>query len=118
MSSFDLVIDNATYIVTSDSEDRVLQDCAIGILDNKIVAIARAGTLKGAKTYDATGKLIAPGLINTHTHLAMSLLRGWAEGVNLQGFLERVWAAEGLIMNPKNVALQMGRDTMPASMSG
>ncbi|MFZ9143282.1 MAG: hypothetical protein ACO21I_05310 [Candidatus Nanopelagicaceae bacterium] len=45
MSNFDLVIDNATYIVTSDSENRVLQDCAIGILDKKIVAIASAGTL-------------------------------------------------------------------------
>jgi cytosine/adenosine deaminase-related metal-dependent hydrolase len=61
VSNFDLVIDNATYIVTSDSENRVLQDCAIGILDKKIVAIASAGTLEGAKSYDAKGKLIAPG---------------------------------------------------------
>jgi len=44
-------------------------------------------------------------LINTHTHLAMSLLRGWAEGVDLQGFLDRVWTAESLIMNPENVEL-------------
>jgi len=46
-----------------------------------------------------------PGLINTHTHLAMALLRGWAESVNLDGFLERVWAAEGAIMNPETCAL-------------
>ncbi len=118
MSDFDLVIDNATYIVTSDSKNRVLKDCAIAITDKKIVAIANAGTLKGAKTYDAKDKLIAPGLINTHTHLAMSLLRGWAEGVNLQGFLERVWAAEGLIMDPKNVALGSQLGALESLLAG
>jgi len=56
VSNFDLVIDNATYIVTSDSKNRVLKDCAIAVKDKKIVAIASAGTLKGAKTYDAKGK--------------------------------------------------------------
>ncbi|OIQ81092.1 5-methylthioadenosine/S-adenosylhomocysteine deaminase [mine drainage metagenome] len=35
----------------------------------------------------------------------MSLLRGWAEGVDLQGFLERVWVAEGAIMDAKTCAL-------------
>lgn len=105
MSNFDLVIDNAAYLVTCDNQDRILKNSAIGIRDKKIVAIQDSGTLKGDRNYNATGKLIAPGLINTHTHLAMSLLRGWAEGVNLQGFLERVWAAEGLIMSPENVAL-------------
>jgi len=38
VSDFDLVIDNATYIVTSDSKNRVLKDCAIAITDKKIVA--------------------------------------------------------------------------------
>jgi len=49
VSDFDLVIDNATYIVTSDSKNRVLKDCAIAITDKKIVAIANAGTLKGPR---------------------------------------------------------------------
>ncbi len=118
MSDLDLVIENATYIVTSDSKNTVLKDCAIGIKDKKIVAIQGAGSLKGVKTYNAKGKLIAPGLINTHTHLAMSLLRGWAEGVNLQGFLERVWAAEGLIMNPKNVALGTQLGALESLLAG
>lgn len=118
MSDFDLVIENATYIVTSDRKNAVLKDCAIGIKDKKIVAIQGAGSLKGANTYNAKGKLIAPGLINTHTHLAMSLLRGWAEGVNLQGFLERVWAAEGLIMNPKNVALGTQLGALESLLAG
>jgi len=118
VNNLDLVIDNATYVVTSDSQDRVLRDYAIGILDKKIVAIQSARTLKGATTYDAKGKLIAPGLINTHTHLAMSLLRGWAEGVSLQGFLERVWAAESLIMNPRNVALGSQLGALESLLAG
>ena len=55
--------------------------------------------------YDGKDRLIAPGLINTHSHLAMVLLRGWAESVNLDGFLELVWAAEGAIMDKQTCAL-------------
>jgi 5-methylthioadenosine/S-adenosylhomocysteine deaminase len=105
VNDLDLVIDNASCIITCNDENVVLNNSALGIKDTKIVLIAEAGSLRAPKVYDATNKIIAPGLINTHTHLAMSLLRGWAEGVNLQGFLERVWAAEGLIMSPSNVEL-------------
>ena len=46
-----------------------------------------------------------PGLVNLHTHLPMTLLRGLAENVDLQGFLERVWAAEAAVMDPETVEL-------------
>ena len=46
-----------------------------------------------------------PGLVNLHTHLPMTLLRGLAENVDLQGFLTRVWAAEGAVMDPETVEL-------------
>ena len=99
MTHHDLVIDNADYIITSDSSDTVLRNHSIGISGCEITSIAPAGKLQGKSHYDARGKAITPGLINTHTHLAMTLFRGWAEGVDLQGFLERVWAAEGAIMD-------------------
>ena len=99
MTHHDLVIDNADYIITSDSSDTVLRNHSIGITGCEITSIAPAGKLQGKNHYDARGKAITPGLINTHTHLAMTLFRGWAEGVDLQGFLERVWAAEGAIMD-------------------
>jgi 5-methylthioadenosine/S-adenosylhomocysteine deaminase len=102
---FDLVIDNASFVVTCDSNNRVLRNSSIAVSKKKIVAIQESGTLHGKVHFDARGKLLAPGLINTHTHLAMTLLRGWSEGVNLQGFLERVWAAEKVVMNPENVFL-------------
>ncbi|HSO64409.1 MAG TPA: hypothetical protein VLQ78_04825, partial [Ornithinibacter sp.] len=54
---------------------------------------------------DARDKLVMPGLVNLHTHLPMTLLRGLAENVDLQGFLTRVWAAEGAVMDPETVEL-------------
>jgi 5-methylthioadenosine/S-adenosylhomocysteine deaminase len=118
VSEMDLVIDNAQFIVTSDSKDSVLRNYAIGIKDKKIAAIQKAGTIQGSNKYDARGKLIAPGLINAHTHLAMTLLRGWAEGVNLQSFLEKVWAAESFIMSPSNVAIGTQLGALESLLSG
>ena len=54
---------------------------------------------------DGRGRLALPGLVNLHTHLPMTLLRGLAEHVDLQGFLARVWAAEGAVMDPGTVEL-------------
>lgn len=54
---------------------------------------------------DGRGKLAMPGLVNLHTHLPMTLLRGLAEDVDLQGFLTRVWAAEGAVMDEETVEL-------------
>ena len=46
-----------------------------------------------------------PGLVNLHTHLPMTLLRGLAENLDLQGFLEHLWAAEAAVMDPETVEL-------------
>ena len=113
----DLLIKNARYAVTSNSKDEILEGISIGITDGKISYIGTDSP--EAKTiYDATDKLISPGLINSHTHLGMSLLRGWAEGVNLQGFLERVWAAEGAIMDEATCELGTELGALEALLSG
>ena len=45
---------------------------------------------------DATGKVVMPGLINTHTHVAMALLRGISDDVPLMEWLEQhIWPIEG-----------------------
>lgn len=115
---FDLVIEEAAFLVTSDSSNQVLQNCSIGISAGKIAAISTKKKLHGARVFHAQNKLIAPGLVNSHTHLAMSLLRGWAEGLDLQGFLERVWAAEGTVMNHENVIIGSRLGALEALKSG
>jgi 5-methylthioadenosine/S-adenosylhomocysteine deaminase len=54
-------------------------DYSIGITDNKIASIGKRSKLKeeGAQiTLDATGKIIIPGMVNTHTHLFQTLCKG------------------------------------------
>ena len=114
---FDIAINGADLVVTSDDKNRVLSNASIGIKDGVIAEIS-SSPLSAKETYDAKGKLIAPGLINTHTHLAMTLFRGWAEGVDLQGFLERVWAAEGAIMNPETAQLGTELGALEALLGG
>lgn len=112
------ILENIEWLVTVDSEQRVLRNAALAVEDGKIVEISSAGSLTGDEVIDLTGRLLAPGLINCHTHLAMSLLRGWAEGVDLQGFLERVWAAEGAIMDAPTCELGTELGALEALLGG
>lgn len=73
---------------------------AIAIEDKVIVDIGRTHELRrkygrGYKKIDAKGKVVTPGLINTHQHAAMSLLRGYADDLPLQEWLEKwIWPIE------------------------
>lgn len=65
---------------------------------NRIARIAPAKTIEGkADTYfiDATGKAVIPGLLNTHTHAAMTLHRGYGDDLPLMTWLEDyIWPVE------------------------
>jgi len=73
---------------------------AIAIEDKVIVDIGRTHELRrkygrGYEKIDAKGKVVTPGLINTHQHAAMSLLRGYADDLPLQEWLEKwIWPIE------------------------
>jgi 5-methylthioadenosine/S-adenosylhomocysteine deaminase len=113
----DLLIENARYAVTSNLKNEILEGVSIGIKDGKISYLG-TDSPEAKEIYDAKDKLLSPGFINSHTHLGMSLLRGWAEGVNLQGFLERVWAAEGAIMDEATCELGTELGALEALLSG
>ena len=85
-------------IVTMDTERRIIENGALVISGNKIQEIYSAGELPGDhkahKTINADGKVIIPGLINAHGHIAMTLFRGFVEDLVLQKWLERVWRYE------------------------
>lgn len=64
-------------------------------------AIGRAGD---AERVDLDSHALIPGLINTHTHAAMNLLRGWADDRDLQVWLnEHIWPAERRWVGPEFV---------------
>ncbi len=85
--------------------DKVIRDGAVAIEGNRIVEVGSTGELKarypGHERIDARDHLVIPGLINTHTHAAMTLMRGYADDLNLQGFLERCWPLESRISGPE-----------------
>lgn len=81
-------------VVTMDSARRVIEDGAVAIRDDGIVAVGPRAELEArfphpARRVDARGRIILPGLINGHTHAAMTLLRGIANDLNLQDWLEK-----------------------------
>jgi 5-methylthioadenosine/S-adenosylhomocysteine deaminase len=98
-----IILHNARYVVTCDPQDTVLQNASLVIQDSRIIDLGPAQAVRDrypqARVIDLTDQLIMPGLINLHTHLPMTLLRGVAENVDLQGFLELVWAEEARIMD-------------------
>lgn len=105
----DLIITNGTVLSMAPGS-RPLPDGAVAVRDGRIVAVAPAAELlehvPTTTLLDAGGGLIMPGLVNTHTHLAMTLLRGLADDVALQEWLsQHIWPAESAHMRPETVAI-------------
>jgi len=79
---------------------KIIRQGAIAIEDKTIVEVGKTQKLKrkygtGYEKIDAKGKVVTPGLINTHQHAAMSLLRGYADDLPLQEWLEKwIWPIE------------------------
>jgi 5-methylthioadenosine/S-adenosylhomocysteine deaminase len=86
----DLLLTGGT-VITMDTQRRVLDDGAIAIRADSIVAVGPRTELEAkyaaAKVINAHGALVMPGLINGHTHAAMSLFRGVADDLSLDEWL-------------------------------
>ena len=90
--SYDLIITGGT-IVTMDQSRQVIENGTIAVRDGKIAYVGKGGGLppntRPKKVIDAKGKVIVPGLINTHTHVPMGLFRGIADDLDLQDWLTK-----------------------------
>ncbi|WP_126454764.1 TRZ/ATZ family hydrolase [Sulfuriflexus mobilis] len=103
MSQIDLLL-HARSIVTVDTDNRVLEDHCLAIDAGQIVAIlpsAEAAPRYQAKQTQHFDKhVLMPGLVNTHTHAAMNLMRGIADDVPLMEWLEHhIWPIEAKWVN-------------------
>lgn len=91
------VIWGGTY-VTMDAGGRVIRDGAMVIRDDRIAYVGeKKEALKeeAGEVVDGSRRCFLPGLINTHGHAAMSLLRGYADDLALQVWLEEhMWPME------------------------
>src|SRR5947209_2105719 len=100
---------SARYVITEDAPRRVISNGAIAVRGERIVGVGTKAEIdakfQARQRVDRPDAILAPGLINTHTHAAMSLFRGIADDLKLQDWLEKfIFPAEA-----KNVSADFVR---------
>ena len=103
---FDSLLVNGTVITVNENFE-IIPDGAVGVREGRIVYVGPAAGLPaehGGRILDARGGLIMPGLVNTHTHLPMSLFRGLADDLELDQWLNsHIFSAEQKHLSPDTV---------------
>jgi 5-methylthioadenosine/S-adenosylhomocysteine deaminase len=99
---------SAGYVVTEDAQRRVIPNGAVAVRGDRIVAVGTRTEIDARfqpkQRLDRPDAILAPGLVNTHTHAAMSLFRGIADDMNLQDWLEKfIFPAEAKNVTPEFV---------------
>lgn len=100
------IIQNA-HIITMDANLNIIPHGSMLIENGIIKNISSAPlTIPGAETTDAEGMFVMPGFINTHTHVPMTMLRGYADDLTLQVWLTKhIFPAEARLVNLENVRI-------------
>ena len=99
MNKADILVHNGT-ILAMDSQNSIIHNGMVAISGNTISYIGKGKkeSIKAKKNLDIHGGLILPGLINGHTHAAMSLFRGLADDLPLMEWLHNyIFPVEGKI---------------------
>ena len=104
----DLLI-NSRWIIPVVPENRIFENCALAVDQQKIVGIypqAEASSKFVADSVVGLGEhIVMPGLVNAHGHAAMSLLRGYADDLPLRPWLEEhIWPVEARVLSEQFVA--------------
>jgi len=104
----DMLIVNGT-VLTMDAYDRVIENGSVAIKDARIVFLGGAHAIDHTHAndvIDARGGIVMPGLINTHTHVPMTIFRGLADDLPLDAWLnQHIFPAEAAFIENQNVAI-------------
>ncbi len=105
MEDVDVLIKNGR-ILTLDESDRMIPDGLVAIRGGKILALGETKALaphyQGKKVIDANNGIVMPGLINAHTHAAMTCFRGIADDMELLDWLNNyIFPAEAKHVDPE-----------------
>ncbi|TAK81980.1 MAG: TRZ/ATZ family hydrolase [Betaproteobacteria bacterium] len=94
----------ARWVVPVEPAAAILTDHAVALRDGKIEALlpaAEAGRFAGYDRIELPNHVLIPGLVNAHTHAAMTLMRGLADDLPLMRWLqEHIWPAEMKHVSP------------------
>ena len=98
------------YVVTMDDAGTVHENGAVAIDQNLIVAVGPAENIlaeySAAQTLDGKDRIVLPGLVNGHSHAAMTLLRGVADDLALMDWLNNyIFPAEVEFVDPEFVRI-------------
>lgn len=90
MENGDLLLTNAS-VLTMDGQLQRYDPGAVAIREDRILAVGPESELRAsyptATIFDCGGKLLMPGLVNAHTHVPMTLMRGLADDLRLDVWL-------------------------------
>ncbi len=96
-----IYIKNANMISMDETRPKIEENMDIVIEDDKIETIGKNINIEeNSKVIDATGKIVMPGMINTHSHVPMSIFRETVDGLLLQEWLnQKIWPMEDKLTN-------------------
>ncbi len=105
----DLIV-KGSHIVTMDAAGTVIENGAVAIDDGVILAVGSAADIEAAysatETLDGGKRVVMPGLVNGHSHAAMTLLRGVADDLALMDWLQNyIFPAEVEFVDPEFVRI-------------
>ncbi len=83
------VIRNA-WIVTQDAQRRVLRGDVV-VDGERIASVGPVYNGTADREIDATGDIVMPGMVNTHTHIAMSVMKGVVDDLQFPDFLNKTF---------------------------
>jgi 5-methylthioadenosine/S-adenosylhomocysteine deaminase len=96
---------SARYVITEDAQHRVIPNGSVAVRGDRIVGVGTeaeiAARFQAPRRIASPASILAPGLIDTHTHAAMSLFRGIADDKKLQDWLNNyIFPAEAKNVTP------------------
>jgi 5-methylthioadenosine/S-adenosylhomocysteine deaminase len=105
----DILLFNA-LVLSMDEKLTQYDPGAVAVLGDSIIAVGPEDEIKkeysAKETFDCGGKILMPGLVNAHTHVPMTLLRGIADDLRLDVWLQGyLWPVEREFVSPEFVRL-------------
>lgn len=97
-----ILIKNCNLISMSEKREKYEENIDVLIDNSKIVEIGKNISInsENLKIIDASGKVLMPGLINTHSHISMSVFRETVDGLKTQDWLtQKIWPMEDKLTN-------------------